>query len=275
MQKILFLVTRKQEKKAYDFVPYKFGSFSFQANQDLTTLTKKNFLSQNDQLDGTFWKTLTEEKYFHQLKVEDQSAIIKTRNEVKNLSNNELIRLTYINYPYWAIKSQIASKLLEEAELEKVHSQKRCFTDQELFTIGYEGLSLETYLNKLIINDVKILCDVRKNALSMKYGFSKNQLQNACESIDIKYVHIPQLGIDSDKRTSLNTLSDYKKLFNEYERTTLIQNRDYLEKLLELLDKYNRVALTCFEKDSCMCHRSSVAKALHQVPKRNLKLTDL
>jgi hypothetical protein len=37
-QKYLFLFTRKQEIKVFDFVPYKYGCFSFQANQDIATL---------------------------------------------------------------------------------------------------------------------------------------------------------------------------------------------------------------------------------------------
>ena len=36
--------------------------------------------------------------------------------------------------------------------------------------------------------------------------------------IGIKYIHIPDLGIDSDKRQELNTMSDYNKLFEEYEK---------------------------------------------------------
>ncbi|WP_348602891.1 DUF488 family protein [Bartonella tribocorum] len=46
--------------------------------------------------------------------------------------------------------------------------EKFCF-----FTIGYEGKSLENYLNCLLENNIKILCDVRKNPISRKYGFSK------------------------------------------------------------------------------------------------------
>jgi hypothetical protein len=40
LQKLLFLLTRIQEKKSYYFIPYKFGCFSFQANADLSTLAK-------------------------------------------------------------------------------------------------------------------------------------------------------------------------------------------------------------------------------------------
>lgn len=55
---------------------------------------------------------------------------------------------------------------------------------------------LEQYLNKLIENDVKVLCDVRRNPISMKFGFSKHQLIKACNGVGIEYKHIPEVGID-------------------------------------------------------------------------------
>lgn len=38
-----------------------------------------------------------------------------------------------------------------------------------LFTIGYEGISIDTYINKLLANQIKTLVDVRKNAYSNKW----------------------------------------------------------------------------------------------------------
>ncbi len=265
-QKILFLVTRKQEDKSYDFVPYKFGSFSFQANQDLLTLTKNDIVTHSREQKKSNWTLKLNDNYLSQLKKEDQSALFQTKKEIKNLTPNELVKYTYVNYPYWATKSQIAEEILSPKELEKVNSQKRTINEPAFFTIGYEGVSLETYLNKLIINDVRLLCDVRKNSLSMKYGFSKSQLKNACQSIGIDFIHIPQLGIDSNKRTDLKTINDYNKLFDEYERTTLVENHDFLIQLSRLALKFKRIAITCFEKEPCMCHRSRVANSLKNLP---------
>ena len=46
LQKYLFLFTRRQvDEKAFDFVPYKYGCFSFQANQDLVALSKQGYLN--------------------------------------------------------------------------------------------------------------------------------------------------------------------------------------------------------------------------------------
>lgn len=41
LQKLLFLLTKKQVKQDYEFVPYKFGCYSFSANADLTAMVKK------------------------------------------------------------------------------------------------------------------------------------------------------------------------------------------------------------------------------------------
>ncbi|MEM0940525.1 MAG: DUF488 domain-containing protein [Bacteroidota bacterium] len=165
--------------------------------------------------------------------------------------------------------------MLSAEELDKVEAQKKTAEDLAFFTIGYEGITPENYLNKLIINNVKLLCDVRKNPISMKYGFSKNQLKNACESININYIHIPELGINSEKRSDLNTMNDYKRLFDEYEKTTLVENVDQLERILNLAHKYQRIAITCFEKEPRICHRSRVADSLKKLPAWDIEQRNL
>ena len=85
-----------------------------------------------------------------------------------------------------------------------------------LFTIGYEGLSIDAYLNRLITNQVAMLVDVRKNPISMKYGFSKMQLVNATAKAGISYIHIPDLGIPSRLRQNLKSVSAYQELFEYY-----------------------------------------------------------
>jgi hypothetical protein len=57
----------------------------------------------------------------------------------------------------------------EQAKIQK--EQAKITKDTTvIYTLGYEGISLEAYINKLIKNDVKLLCDVRKNPLSRKFG---------------------------------------------------------------------------------------------------------
>jgi uncharacterized protein (DUF488 family) len=266
LQKYLFLFTRQQIEKSFDFIPYRYGCFSFQANQDMSTMAKYDYLEIVDEPKGRYIKLKQAGHYLDMLDMFDRQALLDTKTAFARMSQNELISYTYRKYPYYAINSTIADSLLTNEELALVAKQRRVFAEPMLFSIGYEGISLETYINRLIINDVRVLCDVRKNAYSQKYGFSKSQLQKACEGVNIKYVHIPDLGIESDKRQDLRSQADYDLLFDRYEKTTLQYNHEVLLYLKSLIDKENRIALTCFEKNPLQCHRSRVAKALMQLP---------
>ncbi len=260
-QKYLFLFTQKcQKEKSYDFVPYKFGGFSFQSYADRRSLISSGHLLTEDD-----WST-KEAGYLNAVTKDDKEKILKFYEYYKNLSGDSLVAEVYKQFPYYAINSEIAGKLMSADELKKIQSCKPDNEDVCFFTIGYEGSSFEGYLNRLIKNNVKLLCDVRKNPLSRKYGFSKGTLSETLRKLGIAYIHMPELGIVSEKRQELNSKEDYNKLFAEYERTTLKNGTQYLESLLELLIKHQRVAITCFEAEECMCHRGRVAKALTQLP---------
>jgi len=213
LQKLLFLLTRLQKETAvYDFVPYKFGCYSFQANADLNTLKKYGIIDE----EKNAWVKTNEANYITDLKRNDGRALKTLYSVYGKMSKNSLIAYTYEKYPFYAINSAIANELVSENVLYAIKKQKSSDNNVALFTIGYEGRSLEFYLNLLLKNNVKALCDVRNNANSMKYGFSKKQLQNACDGIGIKYFHFSEVGIISEKRKDLNTQADYDRLFNQY-----------------------------------------------------------
>lgn len=270
-QKLLFLFTKHQQKPAFDFVPYNYGCFSFQSYADMRTMMKYGQVSE----DKEKWRKTDKTNYTATLNAKDKQVLLYIKNKFGKSTPEELIAYTYKTYPFYALKSTIAGKVLDKTELKTVKETIPENHETILYTIGYEGISLEQYLNKLIQNDVKLLCDVRKNSLSMKYGFSKGQLQKACESLGITYVHIPDLGIDSDKRQSLNSQSDYDRLFKQYEKTTLIENKKAIATVLDLLKKNERIALTCFEAHQCQCHRGTLAKAITQLPEWKYELKHL
>jgi len=262
LQKYLFLLTRLQKVKAFDFIPYKYGCYSLQANQDLIVLEKMGYITREQNKNAISWKLVSKDDFIAAIKKEDVSCLNNVYRTFSEYRTNDLIKHTYLNYPFWAINSTIMNDVLTEEERSKVLQQKKQSDESTLFTIGYEGVSLEMYINKLILNDVKVLCDVRKNSYSQKWGFSKSTLQDACEKVGIKFIHIPQLGIESNERQELNGLADYKKLFASYELTTLVENNKYLLELAGIVTSNKRVALTCFEKDVQMCHRGVVASQL-------------
>ena len=262
LQKLLFLFNVKKEKTEYDFVPYKYGCYSYSANADLTAMVQKGMLSETSSHFISNEKTT----YLKTLKESDQKLVTEIKNLYGKMGSNALMKHTYINYPYYAINSVTAEKILNKEELEIVTNSKPKNSKTILFTIGYEGISLEEYLNRLIKNDVKVLVDVRNNALSMKYGFSKTQLQRFCENLGIQYIHIPEVGIQSNQRQELNTQTDYDKLFAVYRKDNLKKTTIAQVNILDLLKQHKRIALTCFEANICQCHRKHLAEAIEVLP---------
>lgn len=268
LQKLLFLFTDKQKKPEYDFIPYKYGCYSFSAKADLNTMVTKGQLEEGEFV----YVKLDTADYIKTLKEADRKILLYIKNLFGNFNGDRLMKHTYVNYPYYAINSIVAKDILTDEQFDKVSFQKPCSNETMLFTIGYEGISLEEYLNRLVKNNVQLLIDVRRNPLSMKFGFSKNQLIKYCNSVGIKYIHIPEVGIQSDLRQELKTQSDYDKLFEYYKKEELTKSLKSQENILSLLIENKRIALTCFEKDICQCHRKHLAEAICRLPNFDYKL---
>lgn len=268
LQKLLFLFTKRQEKAEYDFIPYKFGCYSYSANADLTTMVNKGIVSETE----THFKSNETTDYLKILKENDRKQLHEVIALYGKMNANALMKHTYINFPYWATKSIKAKSILSAQEFENVTKYQPGSNETVLFTIGYEGISLEEYLNRLLKNDVKVLVDVRNNPLSMKYGFSKSQLKRYCESLGIQYMHFPEVGIQSEQRQELNTQSDYDNLFAIYRKNNLSKTTNSQNEIFKLLEQYKRIALTCFEANICQCHRKHLAEAIEKLPKFNYEV---
>jgi uncharacterized protein (DUF488 family) len=258
LQKLLFLYSEKKPRAEYDFIPYKYGCYSYSAKADVNTMVRKGYLTETEN------KYSKEDKsnYYQKLKPADARLLQEVVSHYGQMSRNALIKHTYLNFPFYAIKSSIAKDVLPGSLYDRVEKAIPKDEKTTLFTIGYEGISLEIYLQKLVRNNVKLLVDVRKNPLSMKFGFSKTLLKKYCNSLDIEYFHIPEVGISSNKRQQLETQKDYDRLFADYRKTTLSETNEAQLQILGLLKKHKRIALTCFEAEPCQCHRSHLAEAI-------------
>lgn len=268
LQKLLFLLTNKQENPAYDFIPYHYGSYSISANADLIAMEGKQIICKVNKS----YKKLDDLDYFSKLILTDQIALREIEKNYSNLNSNQLMKVTYEHFHYYAINSKTAETLLDKNCYKKVLSSKPKSDKTILFTIGYEGISLEEYLNRLIKNDVKVLVDVRYNPLSRKFGFSKNKLKTYCEALKIEYMHVPEVGIRSEYRKELKVQKDYDKLFEQYKDETLKTTEVQQLELLKLLEGKKRIALTCFESEINKCHRNHLANAIVKLPEWNFEL---
>lgn len=268
LQKLLFLVCQKQKQPNYDFVPYLYGCYSHSAKADLNVMVQKGFLSEDE--NGYCKKD--RKNYLSLLEEDDRRLVNQTFIIYHKMGSDELIRHTYTTFPYYAINSTIANRFLTKKQLAEINKARPDKFNTTLYTIGYEGISLETYLNKLIKHDIKVLVDVRNNPLSQKFGFSKSQLQSYCKGLNIEYLHLPDVGIQSQYRQKLHEQSDYDVLFEFYKEDTLSKTANTQKKILALLQEKQRIALTCFEANICQCHRKHLAEAISMLPEWSYEL---
>lgn len=256
-QKLLFLYCQEQPSSApYDFVPYKYGAFSFTSYADCRKLVAHGLIA-----DDEGWR-ITDAGRKIIGRTQDMQLAAFARSH--RLRGDDLVADTYRRFPFFATRSEIAERVLkgDDAALARIEAVRAARSKAALHTIGYEGHSVESYLNELLKSGITILCDVRRNPISRKYGFSKNTLARTCENVGIRYEHLPELGIASEQRQGLDTQADYDALFADYERTWLPKQGAAIEKIRAWVGEKERVALTCYERQPNQCHRHCVAEAL-------------
>lgn len=133
-----------------------------------------------------------------------------------------------------------------------------------LATIGYEGRTIDEFVEILVAARVDILVDVREQAVSRRRGFSKKALTAAVEAANITYRHEPFLGNPKSNRVAFRAGS-------QAARTTFLAHlnngsRDMYDEVIELA-RERVVALVCFERNHDECHRSCIsAQAQSQHP---------
>lgn len=268
----LFLLCKEGiENDFYDFHPYKYGPFSELLYADLRALEKKGLIKQSL---NEICLTLEKEQkraIVEEIPSEDFYQVNLLANKCNKWTFDEILDYVYEKYPYYAIRNPKRNKSYRQYDT-TLQSDKQT---PQIFTIGYEGISIDEFINQLIRNNIQILVDVRANPHSMKYGFSGTRLKQIIENQGIKYLSIPTLGIRSENRQELNSLKDYQKLFEDFENNQMPQVKNELEELKILLKKGKRIALMCFEKDINYCHREVVSRHLHHHCNQEYELNHL
>lgn len=254
--KNLFLLAEEEKMNAfikfYNFYPYKYGPFSNECYSDLSKLQQEGYIKENNK------KLELTEKGKDASKTTDKKAKFRINRVTSRFSSSTEIKdYVYQKYPQYTTKSELLPKGNNSSA-------------PDIFTIGYEGRDIDQFLNLLIQNNIETLIDVRKNPFSMKFFFTKNKLSSHLENVGIKYIHIPELGIEGDERQNLLTIEDYKILFDKYQKTTIIQEQNKIEDIIKI-GKSNRIALMCFEADINTCHRGIIAKEISKLEQREVK----
>lgn len=246
-------------KTFYQFIPYRFGPYSFTLNRETDALVRNGFV---EKVDKKTWELTTlGREFFVSLPKQISQDIATVTQQYGNFSGSELIEIVYARYPWFSVNSDLPGK----------RGEQRPIAEKAIYTAGYEGKTVDEFLNLLMRSGIQRLIDVRYNPISRRYGFHKSTLKRLCNSLEIDYHHLPGLGISGTARTGLNSMDSYLALFKEY-RCGLTNRREDLFTAVSLLKAVPSV-LVCMEANPECCHRNVLAQ--HLVGRINLPIKHL
>ncbi|MBU1237061.1 MAG: DUF488 domain-containing protein [Gammaproteobacteria bacterium] len=129
-----------------------------------------------------------------------------------------------------------------------------------LFTFGYEGLNIDSFVARLKEVGVGVIVDVRELPLSRKKGFSKTAFAETLNRHGIEYLHVPALGCPRPVRNAYRNNQNW----DAYTRGFLAHLRKQKDAVAEVtsVSRSLTACLVCFESDFNYCHRSMVAAAI-------------
>jgi uncharacterized protein (DUF488 family) len=132
----------------------------------------------------------------------------------------------------------------------------------DIYTIGYEHHTTQTFIERLTRHGITLLVDIREVPISRKKGFSKTGLTQMLSENGIRYVHIKRLGSPSAIRHDLYHNGQHEAFFAEYGRYLAGEN-DALEELISL-SREGKACMMCVEQMPEACHRHIVVEAVKQ-----------
>ena len=132
-----------------------------------------------------------------------------------------------------------------------------------IYSIGYEGLEVKGFIDRLASSKVSLVVDVRLNPSSRKRGFSKKSLSAELQEAGIDYRHEADLGNPPENRDS------FRRGDGEEGRRHMRARLDNgsgpaLQRLIEDA-RGSRVAVVCVERDRNRCHREVITEMVHEI----------
>ena len=231
----------------YDFVPYKYGPFSFTLYRELEGLIRKGYVRE---VEGKL-APLPLVASAGPLTPLGKTAVRHVVGNYGNTSMDEILEDVYRRYPWFAFNSELPQRHFASIE-------PPLKAPPAVYTSGYEGMSVEVFFNRLLKQGIRLLIDVRANPVSRKYGFAGSRLHQFCERLRLSYQHEPSVGIPREVRSELNDLASYRRLFRHYEESILPLQTKKIAELGRIMSEIPSV-LVCFEKDVEQCHRGCLA----------------
>lgn len=226
----------------YEFLPYQYGPYSFGLQRELTELTNTGYVQE---VAGKWVRTELNATVAPPPKgvLADSHRLL---GQFLTTSEGELVDHVYERFPQYTMNSkrrQLASRPVGEPMV---------------YTVGYEGRQVDSFLWVLMAAGVRRLIDVRNNPIARRYGFHKSTLTRLCAALDIEYLHLPELGVSSADRRAVETDAGRNHLFMTYTSVTIPSQSEAVRRVAQLVAE-RASALMCMEANPCDCHRSRLA----------------
>jgi uncharacterized protein (DUF488 family) len=137
-----------------------------------------------------------------------------------------------------------------------------------VYSLGYEGITLDDYVEHLKSHNITMVVDVRETPWSYKKGFSKKPLSERLKQEGIGYAHVKSAGNPSKNRKlglpQEEVISLYRKHL-ESDPSCLAE----IDALILTAEPSGGVCLLCFERKPHDCHRKVI---LDKLLDRNARL---
>ena len=125
---------------------------------------------------------------------------------------------------------------------------RRQFLNDTIYTIGYQGLEIDGFIDLLKKNNIEHLMDVRHSSESLhKPDFSGSILERELERNNIKYEHRPEYGVPDIIQTPYRKGALSYQCLRQWYKWHIDTETNIVE-FIEHLKKSGRVALMCEER---------------------------
>jgi ParB family chromosome partitioning protein len=156
-------------------------------------------------------------------------------------------------------------------DVDKARVAMRRFLNTTLYTIGYEGKSLDQFLTILKANGIETLIDVRFSVESQyKPEFSGNLLARELQRNGIKYAHRKEFGVPYEWQNPYKEGAIPFECLEKYYRWHVKKNTDF-KAFLDGVKENGKTALMCYERyatakreQTISCHRSILAAIMQE-----------
>ncbi len=264
LTKLLFLLRQetgvaKRVAGFYDFVPYRFGPYSFALHNDLAALKRNGYIEPS----GDNWRlgriVDRDRDWMSELDDDVASAIRYVISQQGALKSDELLKHVYQSYPWFASKSELK-------DLVPKNVPKSACAEVAVYTAGYQQKTQSMpflWQRSCVSEDLgHCRCSIQ-SPVSRNYGFAGRTLSSLADKVGIAYHHFPHLGIPSDERKDLSSAKQYDDLFEGYRKKVLPREPDAIAEVAALMMKMPSTLL-CYEADAGLCHRSHLAHVVSE-----------